>query len=112
MAALQKSDIADYMDERRLKRETERVVKKVLRVMESYEAIGKKEFETILDKVIDQVHRNTGLSRHAIGQKTQTVVQALPQEYGQLSEAARSWEALITYLYLKYLRELGVLEEQ
>jgi hypothetical protein len=100
------------MEERRLRRETERVVKKMLRFMESYETIGKKEFETILDKVIDHVHRNTGLSRHVIGQKTQTVVQDLPREYGQLSEEARSWEAMIAYLYIKYLRELGVLEQQ
>jgi hypothetical protein len=100
------------MDERRLKRETERVVKKVLRFMESYEAIGKKEFEAILAKVVDHVHRNTGLSLQVIGQKTPTVVQDLPREYGQLSEEVRSWEAMITYLYLKYLRELGVLERQ
>ena len=100
------------MDERRLKRETERVVEKVLRLVESYEAIGKKEFETILDKVIDHVHRNTGLSLQVIGQKTQTVVQDFPREYGQLSEGVRSWEAIIAYLYIKYLRELGVLERQ
>ena len=100
------------MDERRLKRETERVVKKVLRFMESYEAIGKKEFEAILDKVIDHVHRNTGLSRQVIGQKTQTVVQDFPREYGQLSDEVRSWEAIIAYLYIKYLQELGVLERQ
>jgi hypothetical protein len=98
------------MDERRLKRETERVVNKVLRFMESYETIGKKEFEAILNKVIDHVHKNTGLSRQVIGQKTQTVVQDFPQEYGQLHEEARSWEAMIAYLYLKYLRELGILE--
>ena len=98
------------MDERRLKRETERVVKKVLRFMESYETIGKEEFEAILDKVIDHVHKNTGLSRQVIGQKTRMVVQDFPREYGQLNEEARSWEAMIAYLYIKYLQELGILE--
>jgi hypothetical protein len=99
------------MEERKLRRETQRVVHKILRLAESYETIGKPEFETILDHVIEQVHRNTGLSVEVIGQKTPAVVQALPQEYGQLPEEARSWEAMITYLYLKYLRELGVLKD-
>ncbi|MBI3798335.1 MAG: hypothetical protein HY268_15395 [Deltaproteobacteria bacterium] len=99
------------MEERKRRRETQRVVHKILRLVESYETIGKPEFETILDHVIGQVHRNTGLSVEVIGQKTPTVLQALPQEYGQLPEEARSWEALITYLYLKYLRELGVLKD-
>ena|SRR5215813_6343864 len=97
------------MDERRLQRETGRVVKKVLRHMQHYETIGKQEFAAILDQVIAQVHRNTGLALPVIGRKTQTVLHDLPHEYGQLSEESRSWEALITYLYVKYLRELGML---
>ena len=98
------------MDERKIRRETERVVNRVLRLVESHETIGKKEFEAILDKVIEHVDRNTGLSMEVIGKKTETVLRDLPHEYGQLREEARSWEALIAYLYTKYLRELGVLE--
>lgn len=97
------------MEERKLRRETQRAVRKILKLVQSYDTIGKTEFEIILDHVIEQVHRNTGLGLEVIGQKTPMVVQALPQEYGQLPEEARSWEAMITYLYLKYLRELGVL---
>lgn len=99
------------MEERKIRRETQRVVQKILKLVKSYDTIGKTEFETILDQVIEQVHHNTGLSLEVIGQKTPTVVQALPQEYGQLPEEARSWEAMITYLYIKYLRELGVLKD-
>jgi hypothetical protein len=99
------------MEERKLRRETQRVVHKILRLVESYETIGQPEFATILDRVIEQVHRNTGLSVEVIGQKTPAVLQAFPQEYGQLPEEARSWEAMITYLYLKYLRELSVLKD-
>ena len=98
------------MDERKIRRETERVVKRVLRLVESHKLIGKKEFEAILDKVIEYVHRNTGFSLQVIGQKTQTVLRDFPREYGQLREEARSCEAIIAYLYTKYLRELGVLE--
>ncbi len=98
------------MDERKIRRETERVVKRVLKRVGRYETIGKKEFEAILNTVIEQVHRNTGLSAEAIGKKTDTVLRDLSHEYGQLPAEARSWEALIAYLYTKYLRELGVLE--
>lgn len=98
------------MDERRLKRENERVVQKVLRRVKGYETIGKKEFEAILDTVLEHVHRNTGLSIQVIAQKTETVIRDFPHEYGQLSEDARSWEAILAYLYTKYLRALGVLE--
>ena len=99
------------MEERKIRRETQRVVQKILKLVKSYDTIGKTEFETILDQVIEQVHRNTGLSLEVIGQKTPTVVQALPQEYGQLPEEVRSWEAMITYLYIKYLREFGMLKD-
>jgi hypothetical protein len=102
---------AEDVEERKIRRETQRVVHKILKRVQSYETIGKPEFEAILDQVIEQVHRNTGLSLEVIGQKTSTVVQALPREYGPLPEEVRSWEAMLTYLYIKYLRELGVLKE-
>lgn len=98
------------MNERRLKRETARVVAKVLKLMMRYETIGKSEFEAILGRVIEHVHKNTGIDLQVIGQKTQVVARDLPREYGQLSNEVQSWEVLIAYLYLKYLKELGVLE--
>jgi len=98
------------MDERRIRRETERVVRKVRKLVESDSPVGKQEFEAILDKIIEQVHRNTGISIESIAQKTAAVLRDLPHEYGQLNEEIRSWDALITYLYIKYLREIGHLK--
>ena len=43
----------------------------------------------------------------AIVEKTHTVLEALPTEYGRQSEEQKSWEALIGFLYVKYLKELG-----
>jgi hypothetical protein len=97
------------MNERKVRRETERVVRRVLKFVESQDTIGKKEFETILDKIIEHVHKNTGVDMHVVGQKTNKVVRDLPGEYGRLNEDMRSWEAMISYLYLKYLHELGIL---
>jgi len=90
--------------------ETEQVVKRVLRTAAKYDNIGKAEFEAILQKVTQQVRRNTGIEPDKISQTTPKVLEDMPNEYGHLSEADRTWEALIGYLYNKYLKELGVLE--
>jgi len=98
------------MTNRKIRRETERVVEKVLKLVESYDNnIGKKEYEEILQKVMEYVHKNTGVSMQYIIKKTGKVIEDLPNEYGQLSEDARSWKAMIAYLYLKYLKELDII---
>lgn len=98
------------MSERKHRRETEQVVRRVMKTVEKSDDIGKAEFETILQKVAQQVHKNTGIEPAQIAEATQTVIEDMPQEYGQLSDDQRSWEALISYLYLKHLKVLGVLE--
>jgi len=97
------------MDDRKIRRQTERVVKKVGRLVHAYQTIGKREFEEILGKVREHVQKNTGVSMQVIVQKTDKVVRDLPAEYGRLSEDSRSWDALIAYLYTKYLKELDIL---
>ncbi len=97
------------MNERKIRRETERVVRRVLKLVESQGTIGKKEFEKILDKIIEHAHKNTGVDIQVIAQKTNKVIHDLPDEYGRLNDNMRSWEAMIAYLYMKYLQELGIL---
>ena len=69
---------------RKLRRETERVVQNVLREVGKYDEIGKKEFESILDQIILQIHQNRGIDIEQIASRTRAVVQAFPKEYGQL----------------------------
>ena len=97
------------MSERKIKRETERVVRKVLKLAQGHGTIDKEEFDGILHKIMEYVHKNTGIDMQVIMRKTDQVIQDLPNEYGRLSEDQRSWEAMIAYLYMKYLRELSVL---
>jgi hypothetical protein len=97
------------MGEQRLKRQTRKVVQEILKLAESYPSVGKKEFETILDRIIKHVSHETGTSPDQVAKKTDKVLQDLPHEYGTLSAEARSWEALATWLYCKYLKELGAL---
>ena len=98
------------MSDRKHTRETEMVVKRVLKTAAKYDSIGKAEFEAVLNEVMQQVQKNTGIEPDEIAQMTDKVIEDMPKEYGQLSEADRSWEAMIAYLYNKYLKELGVLE--
>ena len=98
------------MSNRKQLREAERVIRRVMKKVEKYDHIGKTEFEEILDKIIEQVHKNTGIEMARIGEETSTVLADLPNEYGQMPEDMKSWDALIGYLYAKYLKVLGVLE--
>ncbi len=98
------------MNERKVRRETERVVQKVRKLINPNAPMNKEEFENILNTIIEHVHRNTGIHVESIAQKTTAVLQDLPSEYGQLHEEVRSWDALITYLYIKYLQEIGHLK--
>lgn len=95
------------MDQGNLQRETEQVVKRVLPVIREYSTFGKKEFESIHGEILRCLHENTGISTDTIVEKMDTVLKAMPNEYGRLPEGQRSWEALIGYLYVRYLKELG-----
>ena len=95
------------MNGKNLEREIDQVVKRVLRLARKHSNINKKEFEGIHDEIQRCLHENTRISMDAIAEKMDVVLGALPNEYGRLPEEQRSWEALITYLYVKYLKELG-----
>lgn len=95
------------VEERQLRRDTDKVVRKVMRLVEKQPAIGKAEFEAINLKVMQYVHKATGISPGEISAKMPKVIQDMPNEYGRLEEGLKGWEALIAYLYLKYLTELG-----
>jgi hypothetical protein len=97
------------MDEQRLTRQTRKVVQEIVKLAASYPSMGKKEFETILGRIIEHVAEDTGTGPDQVAVKTNQVLQDLPQEYGSLSAESRSWEALAAYLYAKYLKELGVI---
>jgi hypothetical protein len=96
------------MNDREERRETERVVRKVMRVVEKFDSIGKDEFSAINRKIIDYVHKNRGIPIDQVVSVMSKVMADLPKEYGLLDKEMRSWEAVIAYLYLKYLTELGV----
>jgi hypothetical protein len=95
------------MNDRKTRRDTEKVVRKVLKFVEQFDTIGREEFSAVNRKVIEHASRNTGISMEQVIQKMSAVIDALPNEYGQIDENLKSWDALIAYLYMKYLKELG-----
>lgn len=95
------------MSERNKATETEKVVERVMRKVNSFDNIGKNEFEDILSDIMQEVENNTNYKPEDILSKAPKVIEDMPKEYGQLSESERSWEAMIDWIYNKYLRELG-----
>lgn len=94
------------MRRERLNREVQRVVKRVLPLVPTNRAVLKAEFDAIHDEILTCVQEKTGASEERLGQLAAKVLSDLPNEYGRLDERDRSWPALISYLYSKYLREL------
>lgn len=88
-------------------REMERAVRRVMKAVETYESIGKSEFEDILNKVIDEVQLSTGIDRGRVAAITPKVIDDMLRQFGPVSDEQRSWDALIGYLYTKHMRALG-----
>ena len=86
------------MEERQIKKDTKKVVRKLLKFVDKHDTLGRKEVEAINRKVIECVHKNTGIGMGLILEKMGKVLQDLPHEYGQLDEESRSWDAFIAYL--------------
>ncbi len=89
-------------------RELDRVVGKVIKVVDSADAMDKQTFERLLDSVIMQVAKNRRLDINQVAIATDQVIAAMPEEYGQLADEMKGWETLIAFLYLKYQTVLGV----
>ena len=97
------------MDQKRLERELESVVDRVLLLVPEDTPISKTEFECVLGEIHQCLHENAKISLDALARKTTKVLADLPNEYGSLPEDIKAWNTLIVYLYAKYLKELGKL---
>ena len=95
------------MGREKLDRELQRVVDRVLPLTSTGLAISKEKFEVILGEIMSCVDEKTGAGVERIGQVKAKVLADLPNEYGRLDARERSWQALIAYLYTKFLRELS-----
>lgn len=89
-------------------RELERVVAKVLKSIDSDQAVTKQTFERLLDEIISQVAKNRRLDVNQVALATEQVIADMPTEYGQIADELRGWETLVVFLYLKYQQVLGI----
>ena len=67
------------MNERRTRRDTEKVVKKVLKLVEQFDTIGREEFSAVNREVMEHVSKNTGISIEQVLQKMSAVIHDLSQ---------------------------------
>ncbi|PSN19174.1 hypothetical protein C7271_08715 [filamentous cyanobacterium CCP5] len=89
-------------------RELDRVVSKVMKSIDTTQAVEKKTFEQLLDGVILQVAKNRRLNVNKVALATDQVIREMPEDYGQLAVELKGWETLIAFLYLKYQQAIGV----
>ena len=89
-------------------REVDRVVTKVIKTVDSADALDKKTFEQMLDGVILQVAKNRRIDVNQVALVTEQVIAEMPEEYDQLSEELKGWETFIAFLYVKYHQVLGI----
>ena len=89
-------------------REVDRVVTKVIKTVDSADALDKKTFEQMLDGVILQIAKNRRIDVNQVALATEQVIAEMPEEYDQLSEELKGWETFIAFLYVKYHQVLGI----
>ena len=92
-------------------KETDNVIDKVLRAIGDKEKIEKKDFEKVLDLVIEQISKNRGIAPEIIGKETNQVIEAMTQFLQDIPPENRSWEVIISFLYLIYQSKLGILTD-
>jgi D-ribose pyranose/furanose isomerase RbsD len=93
---------------RAARREVDRVVQKVLKLVDPNKSFEKKDFKSILNEIVHQIHMNRSIEAEEILKVTEQVVAAISTEYANLPEHLRGWEAIITFIYIKYHQELGI----
>jgi hypothetical protein len=97
------------MDQDVMVREVGWTIKRVTRFIPKDRSITKSEFGAVIDEILRCLHRNRKISIESLAEKTEKILTELPNEYGRLPESDRSWEKLVGYLYIKYLKEVGQL---
>ena len=97
------------MNERTLKRNGEKVVKRVMKHWEKNDKIGKREFEEGLDIIIENISKQTKIPLEAVAQYTHPLIDEFIRDYKNVPDELKGHEAMISMLYFKYMEKLGFL---
>lgn len=93
-------------------KEIEKLIDSSYKKIEKSDLSNKEQFKSILDYVISCVSKNRRIARVKVAEKTEGVIDALAEYLKQTPEDQRSWAGTITFLYIKFHRVLGLIDEQ
>ena len=77
-------------------------------LIEAYDEIGKEQFESLLNYIIDCVVKNQGVQREQVAARVDPTIEAMSAFLQSIDEDERSWDVIITFLYMKFHQELGL----
>jgi hypothetical protein len=102
--------INDKIDQRTVKKEAKKVIRKVMKRWRKLEVIDKKAFEQGLDIIIKKVTKQTGEPVGFVGQYTGRVLDGFAEDFEKVPVEERTHEDMIFIIYVRYLHHMGVLD--
>ena len=97
------------MELREIKKLGKKIVRRVLKKWNKYDAIGREEFNGGLYVLIRSISQETNVPIDVISGHTDKVVEEFAEGYKKLPDSAKGHETLIMFLYLAYMKKLGIL---
>jgi hypothetical protein len=98
--------------EKELLKEIDKLIDRVDKKMEKYDRIDREQFNQVLAYLVGQISKNRGIPREKITAKTREVIAALTDYIKIIPEEERDWSSIVTFLYIQYHQELGLINEQ
>ncbi len=97
------------MNDEELKNLGEKIFTKVMKHWSKFDTIGKKQLEEGLDIIVKNISKNTKTPIEVVAQHTHSIIENFPNEYQQVPDDMKGYEAMIAMLYSEYMKELGFL---
>jgi hypothetical protein len=97
------------MNARVLKKNGEKIVKRVMKHWRKFDQIGKKEFEEGLDIIIENISKQTRTPIEMVAQHTHQIIKEFGDEYQNVPDDIKGYEAIISLFYFKYMQKLGLM---
>ena len=98
------------MDERRLKKETKKVIRKVMKCWRKFKVFDKKVFAKGVDIIAKQVAMQTGEPVEQVWQYTDKVLIGFAEDFKKVPAEERTHEDIVLMIYIRYLHHMGVLD--
>ena len=97
------------MNDKELRDLGDKTYKQVMKHWGKFDRVGKKQFEEGLDIIVRNISKNTKTPIEVVAQHTHSILEEFPNEYQQVPDDMKGYEAMISMLYAQYMKKLGFL---